>query len=70
MRELSLHILDVVENGITAGGDCIWIEVDEDHKKDQLKIVIRDNGHGMLKLRPYFAIVISTGRPLVISQRQ
>lgn len=47
MRELSLHILDVVENGITAGGDCIWIEVDEDHKKDQLKIVIRDNGHGM-----------------------
>ena len=47
MRELSLHILDVVENGITAGGDCIWIEVDEDRKTDQLKIVIRDNGHGM-----------------------
>ena len=47
MRELSLHILDVVENGITAGGDCIWIEVDEDRKKDQLKIVIRDNGRGM-----------------------
>ena len=47
MRELSLHILDVVENGITAGGNCIWIEVDEDHKKDRLKIVIRDNGQGM-----------------------
>jgi hypothetical protein len=47
MRELSLHILDVVENGITAGGDCIWIEVDEARKKDQLKIVIRDNGRGM-----------------------
>jgi len=47
MRELSLHILDIVENGITAGGDCIWIEVDEARKKDQLKIVIRDNGHGM-----------------------
>ena len=47
MRELSLHILDVVENGITAGGDCIRIEVDEDRKTDQLKIVIRDNGHGM-----------------------
>lgn len=47
MRELSLHILDVVENGITAGGDCIWIEVDEARNRDQLKIVIRDNGRGM-----------------------
>ena len=47
MRELSLHILDVAENGITAGGNCIWIAVDEDRKADQLKIVIRDNGRGM-----------------------
>ena len=47
MRELSLHILDVVENGIAAGGNCVWIEVDEARKKDQLKIVIRDNGSGM-----------------------
>ena len=47
MRELSLHILDVVENGITAGGDCIWIEIDENRKKDQIKILIRDNGRGM-----------------------
>jgi hypothetical protein len=47
MRELSLHILDVAENGITAGGNCIWIEVDEARKKDQLKIVIRDNGGGL-----------------------
>ena len=47
MRELSLHILDVVENGITAGGNCIWIKVEEDHQADQLKILIRDNGHGM-----------------------
>jgi len=47
MRELSLHILDIVENGIAAGGNCIRIEVDEAPKKDQLKIVIRDNGRGM-----------------------
>ena len=47
MRELSLHILDVVENGIAAGGNCIWIKVEEDHRADQLKIVIRDNGRGM-----------------------
>jgi anti-sigma regulatory factor (Ser/Thr protein kinase) len=47
MRELSLHILDVAENGITAGGNCIWIEVYEERNMDQLKIVIRDNGRGM-----------------------
>ena len=47
MRDLSLHILDIVENGISAGGDCIWIEVDEARKKDRLNIVIRDNGGGM-----------------------
>ena len=47
MRELSLHILDVVENGITAGGNCIWIKVEENRQADQLKIVIRDNGRGM-----------------------
>ncbi|MGD2096507.1 MAG: ATP-binding protein [Desulfobacterales bacterium] len=47
MRELSLHILDVVENGITAGANCIWIKVEEDHQSDQLKIAIRDNGRGM-----------------------
>jgi hypothetical protein len=47
MRELSLHILDIVENGITAGGNCIWIQVEEDHHADQLKIAIRDNGRGM-----------------------
>lgn len=47
MRELSLHILDVVENGITAGGNCVWIEVEEDHQADLLKIVIRDNGRGI-----------------------
>ena len=35
MRELSLHILEVVENGITAGGHGIWIDVEEARDKDQ-----------------------------------
>jgi hypothetical protein len=47
MRELSLHILDIVENGIAAGADCIGIEVEEARKEDQLTIVVRDNGSGM-----------------------
>lgn len=47
MRELSLHILDIAENGITAGADCILIRVEEARKEDLLTIKIEDNGHGM-----------------------
>ncbi len=48
MRELSLHILDVAENGITAGADCIQITVKEARRdEDILTIVIEDNGSGM-----------------------
>lgn len=47
MRELSLHILDIVENGITAGADCIQIDVIESRAEDRLSINIRDNGRGI-----------------------
>ncbi len=47
MRELSLHILDIAENGITAGADLITILVEEERTEDLLTIKIRDNGHGM-----------------------
>jgi hypothetical protein len=47
LRELSLHILDIAENGITAGADCIRIEVTELRTDDVLTIVISDNGHGI-----------------------
>lgn len=47
MRELSLHILDIAENGITAGADCIHILVEEAPDEDMLNIKITDNGHGM-----------------------
>ncbi len=47
MRELSLHILDVVENGISAGARCISIRVEESTSRDRLEICIRDDGRGM-----------------------
>jgi hypothetical protein len=48
VRELSLHILDIAENGITAGADCIQILVNEARRnEDLLTIVIEDNGSGM-----------------------
>ena len=47
MRELSLHILDVVENGINAGASMVEISVSEDRKSNLLSIEIKDNGRGI-----------------------
>jgi len=47
MEDLSLHILDLVENSIEAGAGRIDIEVVEDLKADRLTIKITDDGRGM-----------------------
>jgi hypothetical protein len=47
MEDISLHILDVAENGIIAGANLIEIDVIEDVRRDILDVVIRDNGRGM-----------------------
>ena len=47
MREISLHIMDVAENGITAGAGFLHIIIEEDRIKNRLKVTIKDNGKGM-----------------------
>lgn len=47
MRELSLHIIDIVENSVAAGASNIQIEVEENLIKDYLRINVQDNGMGM-----------------------
>jgi hypothetical protein len=47
MQDLSLHILDIVENGTQAGATLIEIDISEDIGKDLLRISIQDNGRGM-----------------------
>ncbi len=49
MQDLSLHILDIVENSIDAGATKISIMVNEAIKKNLLEISIKDNGKGMDK---------------------
>ena len=49
MEDLSLHILDVVENSIEANASEIEIKIIEENSKDLLVIEIRDNGRGMNK---------------------
>jgi len=47
MEDLSLHILDVVENSITAGAREVGILIDEDNAENRLSLEITDNGKGM-----------------------
>ena len=47
MQDLSLHLLDLVQNSIAAGATQIVINVEEDEEKDWLSIAIEDNGRGM-----------------------
>jgi len=47
MEDLSLHILDIVENSVAAEADKIEIRISEDKKKDLLSVEVIDNGSGM-----------------------
>jgi hypothetical protein len=49
VRELSLHILDVLENAVEAGASRIKVKIDEDIEADRMVIEIGDNGRGMDK---------------------
>ena len=49
MREIALHILDIVQNSVVAGATKIEVDICEDIKNDTLTVVITDNGCGMTK---------------------
>ncbi len=47
MLELSMHILDIVQNSLRAGATRIEIRIREDLPGDRLGIEIEDNGRGI-----------------------
>jgi len=47
LRELSLHLLDIAENSISAGAKRIEISLIEDSVLDLLQMSVTDNGKGM-----------------------
>jgi len=47
MEDISLHILDIVENSIAAMAKRIEIRIDEDRAGDLVTIEIKDDGKGM-----------------------
>ena len=61
MEDISLHILDIVENSIVAKAKRIEIRVSEDIEENLFTVEIKDDGEGMDKamvkkvLDPFFA---------------
>lgn len=47
MRELSLNVMDIAQNSISANARLIKISVTETEKDDTLTIIIKDDGKGM-----------------------
>lgn len=47
MRELSLHILDVLQNAREAGSRLVWLTIVENITQDRLIIEVTDDGRGM-----------------------
>ena len=47
MQEISLNILDIVENSVAAGASEIRIFVDEDTGSNRLSVTVEDDGKGM-----------------------
>jgi hypothetical protein len=47
LRDLSLHILDIVENSIRAGATEVKVGVIQDPACDSLELVVEDNGPGL-----------------------
>ena len=62
--ELSLHILDIAMNSLTAGAHTVQIMVAEHARRDQLTIRVQDNGRGMdeAMLARVLAAPVSTKR--------
>ena len=47
MQDLSLHILDIVENAISSHASHVAIRITEDPDKDQMIVEIEDDGDGI-----------------------
>ncbi|MCX8128500.1 MAG: ATP-binding protein [Clostridia bacterium] len=49
MKDISLHLTDIIQNSVTAKAGRIKVIIDADQAKDCLKIIVSDDGSGMDK---------------------
>jgi len=49
MRDLSEHIMDIIQNSIRANATLVELEISEDLAEDKYTLLFKDNGCGMSK---------------------
>jgi len=47
MKDLALHILDILQNSVTAGATLIKLQIDEIPDNDEYQVKFTDNGKGI-----------------------
>jgi anti-sigma regulatory factor (Ser/Thr protein kinase) len=47
LRELALHILDLIENALTAGATVVSVEISLQPEWDLMRLTVEDNGPGL-----------------------
>ncbi len=47
MKEISLHVLDIVQNALSAGANLIEVDITIQTRLDLISVSVRDNGRGM-----------------------
>jgi anti-sigma regulatory factor (Ser/Thr protein kinase) len=47
MKDLALHILDIVHNAISAKATLIEVDIRESEKEEMLTLMVKDNGRGI-----------------------
>lgn len=47
MQDISLHLLDIIENSVRAAAKNIKVRVIKDHKQNLLRVIVEDDGVGM-----------------------
>jgi hypothetical protein len=53
VRELSLHIMDIIENGLAAGARLIDLRVIEKGKENRLQITVKGGGQAVWRRIPH-----------------
>lgn len=47
MKDLSMHIMDIIQNSVRAEASLVELKITESFKDDMFSIAIKDNGFGM-----------------------
>jgi hypothetical protein len=63
MRDLSLHLLDLMENSIRAGASTLAVTVELDRAVDRLTLVVEDDGAGFTERPERVADPFFTTKP-------